>query len=596
MKFWPFVKPNDADSRLKWEHRIVRETPSFKNEAQRTSYFAGADPDIGRALDPDSGMISVNTSIGKGKISDGGYDLFDSCCVRVPALSDFVFEATLSVDSFPFGESRTNQEGFGLFARDTLECDSMTGYPYSNMIFAGGYYGGWNVFCRTGVAPDSIENIKNHCLFGKDRYTGDDLIDEGKKYLIDIRMEKKGQMVYVSLKDALTKTDLLTGGTTGWRKGIFAYTSGNEVAARIPPEMFSAREKDSLYLGIMAAGCSVSTDLGKISLILSENGGNAEGTDIYAAPDGSFFGAGTEGDPVDIQTAVDMATEKNTVVLAPGRYLLSEDLIARKGDGAVENRKILCREKHAAVLDFQGVEHGFFIEGDHWDISGITVTRGMGFQISGSYNHLNGCLAEKNMETGFLIRHDDINSPVEKWPSHNTVENCVSRHNIDRSEHNADGFACKIAAGEGNRFIRCLAYLNTDDGFDLFSKNKRTGAVNIAECRSCLNGYKLSDDGKITETEGNGNGYKLGGSGLSVDHVVTGSEAYGNRGNGFTSNSNPSMTLRDCISGNNLLRNYEYYFKGRDSVPKKNIENCAERDDADFDKYRLLSDIEGEDF
>ena len=56
------------------------------------------------------------------------------------------------------------------------------------------------------------------------------------------------------------------------------------------------------------------------------------------------------------------------------------------------------------------------------------------------------------------------------------------------------------------------------------------------------------------------------------------------------------MTLRDCISGNNLLRNYKYYFKGRDSVPKKNIENCAERDDADFDKYRLLSDIEGEDF
>ena len=249
-------------------------------------------------------------------------------------------------------------------------------------------------------------------------------------------------------------------------------------------------------------------------------------------------------------------------------------LDSRPGMSAEKGCRIFCEQKHGAILDFGGHSCSLIVSGDHWEMDGLAVTGGQGIQIWGSHNRIINCKACENLETGILIRYPDSGSDRELWPSYNVVEDCVSCCNRDPSGHNADGFACKVAAGEGNQFIHCFAWLNTDDGFDLFSKNRKIGAVFLKDCLSWMNGYRLLQDGTLTETEGNGNGFKLGGSGLAIRHRAEFCEAVGNRGMGFTSNSNPMMYLHGCVAGNNLKGNILYYYTG--AAGSKVFADCRE--------------------
>ena len=126
--------------------------------------------------------------------------------------------------------------------------------------------------------------------------------------------------------------------------------------------------------------------------------------------------------------------------------------------------------------------------------------------------------------------------------------------------------------------------MNTDDGFDLFSKNRSIGAVKLIECRSWLNGYRLQD-GKVIHSRGNGNGFKLGSSGIPVAHEAVGCEAAGNRECGFTSNSNPRLFLSDCRAEDNA-KNYVYYFTGTRAQPSCVLNNCTENRNPEFDPAR----------
>ncbi len=362
------------------------------------------------------------------------------------------------------------------------------------------------------------------------------------------------------------------------------------------------------------------------------------GAVLYAAPDGKKEAAGTREDPLDLQSAIRRCAPGGEVRLRAGRYLLTREILiekefsglpgmrkrlrgetpektaqektqpceaARYGEAsvAVSGSGIPARDLQSLnagdgrrpVLDFGGGNGALRIQGDYWDVDGIDVTRGMGLKIEGSCNRIRGCRAYRNLETGILIRHPDGRSPRKEWPGYNLVEFCSSYENMDASGQNADGFACKVAAGEGNVFRGCLAWMNTDDGFDLFSKNRAIGAVLLERCGSFLNGFRMDDHlmdgprkddlrkdglrmddlrmdifridglrmdgegaaepesftGALSATAGNGNGFKLGGSGMEVAHRAVGCMAAGNRGAGFTSNSNPFMSLLRCRAYNN---------------------------------------------
>jgi hypothetical protein len=202
------------------------------------------------------------------------------------------------------------------------------------------------------------------------------------------------------------------------------------------------------------------------------------------------------------------------------------------------------------------------LSGDWWTIEGIDIRNTpdnvKGLQVAGNDNIVRNLRTYGCGDTGLQISGSSA-EPPEKWPRDNLIQNCVSHDNKDPAANNADGFAAKLTAGEGNVFSSCLAYHNIDDGWDLFSKIETgpIGAVLIEDCAAYGNG-SLSDG----SGNGDGNGFKLGGDGIAVPHVLRNSVAWINGASGITSNSNPAVIVERCTSYGNKGANISLYGKG----------------------------------
>src|SRR5690606_24651255 len=116
-------------------------------------------------------------------------------------------------------------------------------------------------------------------------------------------------------------------------------------------------------------------------------------------------------------------------------------------------------------------------------------------------------------------------------------------------ENNADGYAAKLTSGEGNIFRGTIAFNNIDDGWDLYTKvgTGPIGAVTIENSIAFGNGSLTGGH----EGTGDKNGFKLGGEGIHVPHVIKNSLAFGNGADGYTSNSNPGIRAKNNISIDN---------------------------------------------
>lgn len=285
---------------------------------------------------------------------------------------------------------------------------------------------------------------------------------------------------------------------------------------------------------------------------------------IFVTPDGSPDGDGTIEAPVDIYTAVSYVRPGQTIILDGGVYKMTSGLKIPRGiDGTEENRIVMTSMKgERAILDFAGAGGGFELWGSYWHISGIDIcnTDGniKGMQIAGHHNIIESVNAYNNGDTGIQISGMST-EPFEKWPSYNLILNCTSYNNCDPGHNNADGFAAKLTVGEGNVFRGCIAYNNLDDGWDLYAKvdTGPIGVVVIENCVAYRNGTVL--DGSAS---GEGNGFKLGGEGIPVKHVLRNSVAFDNDGNGVTSNSNPAVIVENTTSAFNGGSNYALYGRG----------------------------------
>lgn len=547
---------------LEWSKVFLQPERYTIKDGKRVRLGSPADPEPLICFKSDDSLVSICMPAGQGKISDAGYDQMVCLAAAIPVYDNVRFRGKIRVVDFPSLENRNGQEGIGIFFRDTMSQDPVNGYPYSNMAAAGIVRGRPGFFVRDGITGNDIEHIRNHYDLEENGWSGSLAGEE-----LEIVMEKNGTLLTAEIKVA-GKTE------------IFRYDAADS-------EIFSLREPETMYLGFMAVrGCSIEADLDAFSVeYKSPDEAGGVPPVLYASANGSSLGSGTLQSPLDLQSAIDQCVCGQEIRALPGYYKFDRELvISPQNSGSNGFPKKITTEKSLGVwtvLDFGGSTHSFRIEGDHWDISYLAVVRGYGFQISGSHNQIRNCCAVANLETGFLIRHPLNESPEKDWPSHNEIVDCTSCLNMDLSEQHADGFACKVAAGSGNRFIRCSAWMNSDDGFDLFSKNRSIGAVRLEDCRSCMNGYVMRE-GRIQNTKGNGNGFKLGGSGLSVDHEAVNCEAIANRGYGFTSNSNPHMKLDGCSAGNNK-ENYVFYFTGAQARPINLRKDCMECDTPSFD-------------
>lgn len=293
-----------------------------------------------------------------------------------------------------------------------------------------------------------------------------------------------------------------------------------------------------------------------------------KGKEIYVSPNADAFGKGTKESPIDLLSAVAYSQPGQTIILLKGTYYPPKGIeIERGNDGTEKKRKTLKSEDGTrAVIDFSKAKvtvTALNLYGSYWNIENIDICHTPGdvkaLQVAGNYNRIMMVDAYENGDTGIQIAGRSV-EPPSKWPHDNLIYGCESFGNSDPAQNNADGFASKLTSGAGNVFRNCVAHHNVDDGWDLYSKVETgaIGAVLIDNCIAYANGTKLDGTGN-----GDGNGFKLGGDGIAIKHILRNSISWGNGVNGVTCNSNPALILdRVTVFGSGNY-NVALYGKGK---------------------------------
>lgn len=255
---------------------------------------------------------------------------------------------------------------------------------------------------------------------------------------------------------------------------------------------------------------------------------------------------GTDG-RVTLQKAIELLPPGGTILLEDGDY---DGLkLPVSASGTPDKMKTL-----KAVGNNVRFIGEYLHEASYWNVSNIEIF-GAQMIVHGSHNYFEKMVTHGAPDTGF-----QISSPERLgralWASYNTVVDSESFNNMDKSQINADGFAAKMRIGDGNTFVRCVSHHNIDDGWDLFNKveDGANGVVTIVDSVAYMNGQTMDVPVKGGTR---GNGFKLGGEGLPVAHIVKNSVAFRNNMDGFTDNFNPgALTLENNVAIDNVRFNY----------------------------------------
>ncbi|MFD9542067.1 right-handed parallel beta-helix repeat-containing protein [Streptomyces sp. NPDC060022] len=329
---------------------------------------------------------------------------------------------------------------------------------------------------------------------------------------------------------------------------------------------------------------------------LSGNAVHAAGTELYVSPDGTESAAGTQSDPTTLASAISRVTPGGTVYLRGGTYSYSQTVTIPQGnDGTSSDRtELSAYPGETPVLNFSAMSEettnrGLAVNGSFWHVNGIVVEHAgdNGIFVGGSNNIIERTVTRFNRDTGLQLSRILSTTPSDEWPSNNLILSAESHDNADSDGEDADGFAAKLTVGPGNVFRYAVSHNNIDDGWDLYTKSETgpIGAVTIEDSLAYSNGT-LSDGSQ--DSNGDRNGYKLGGDDIEVDHVVRRSIAYGNGKHGFTYNNNPGhMSVSGNVSIDNAERNFQ--FDDGTSVFRDNV-SCRSGDGTND---RTIGDVDG---
>ena len=246
--------------------------------------------------------------------------------------------------------------------------------------------------------------------------------------------------------------------------------------------------------------------------------------------------------------AVSVAQAGDVIYCRGGRYMISwrgndGKLTLRLSQSGTADAPIVISayENEAPVFDFEQQlldcnrnknnvgDRGMLITGNYWILFGLHLMHAAdnAIKLEGSHNRIERCEFSYNLDTGiqlgfghkFSDTFPGLSSNDGTYCAYNDIVDCDSHHNCDFDANygsDADGFACKMHNGKGNRFIRCRAWRNSDDAWDLFETDYD---VILAECWAWESGneedhlwVKNYFDGSASFS-GNGNGIKLGGNG-----------------------------------------------------------------------------------
>lgn len=284
------------------------------------------------------------------------------------------------------------------------------------------------------------------------------------------------------------------------------------------------------------------------SVSAAGRGAERSNTEYYIAPDGNDSNDGSFEHPwLNLQKAVNAALPGDEIICRGGRYNFTQrdssgKLTVRIKNSGTAESPITIRpyaDEHP-IFDFEQQlldcnrdrskvgDRGILLTGNYWILYGLHITHAAdnGIKLEGSHNRIERCEFSYCLDTGLQLGfgHNFADSGFGSqndgsYCAYNDIVDCDSHHNCDFDTNygsDADGFACKMHNGIGNRFIRCRAWRNGDDAWDLYETDF---SVVLAECWAWESGkaedhtwvYEYFDKGP--SFSGNGNGIKLGGNG-----------------------------------------------------------------------------------
>jgi hypothetical protein len=291
----------------------------------------------------------------------------------------------------------------------------------------------------------------------------------------------------------------------------------------------------------IAAAVAVSAGAGGVCLGLSGGGAQAATTTV------------TVSTTAQLESAVKNAAAGTVIQVRAGTYYPTATLKST-ADGTGSNRITLQAYGSEKVkIDGSKLPDGSWltgIYGSYWTVQNLTFQNSpaQGFVVTSSTGGVfKNLVTADNGDSGFTLRGDNT--------VNNLVQNLDSYGNYDPAGHgqNADGIAIKFGSGTGNKVTGARLYNNSDDGLDLW---QFSSPVTIEHSWAFGNGKNRWNDSAF---EGNGNGFKLGGGGVAVAHVVNNNAAWDNTLNGFTENSNTGAI---ALNRNTAYANTEagFYF------------------------------------
>jgi hypothetical protein len=285
-------------------------------------------------------------------------------------------------------------------------------------------------------------------------------------------------------------------------------------------------------------------------------------SEYYVDPNGNDSNDGSIDHPFKtIPTAVTAASAGDTIYLRGVSHMYTTTINLSVSGTADAKYYMFAdpRDANRPVLDFSGMadadgNRGIRLSGSYWYIKGLDIKGAgdNGMNMNGSNNIIEFCSFYENRDTGLQLDNGAAN---------NEIINCDSYYNCDSTQGDADGFAPKLTVGTGNYFYGCRAWQNSDDGWDGYLKSTVTypdDMTTILEnCWCFKNGYLKSG---AVATNGNGNGYKMGGSDAKDfrhNFILKKCLSFSNKAKGFDQNSNKgSMTLYNCTAFSNGGANY----------------------------------------
>ncbi|MGA2139067.1 MAG: right-handed parallel beta-helix repeat-containing protein [Verrucomicrobiia bacterium] len=292
-----------------------------------------------------------------------------------------------------------------------------------------------------------------------------------------------------------------------------------------------------------------------------------EAANYYVATNGNDGASGTSiNTPYrSLAKAASLATTGNLIYVRGGTYSMSNKIVFTHSGSPAQPIRLRAYPGELPILDCTLTADGtdcLVVSGNCWQVYGLMITNSghNSIRILRDSNIVERCVSYGARNTGI---HISGGNGAAIYPSSNLVLNCdVTRsYDLPKYGQDADGFSAKWSLGNDNVFRGCRSWENSDDGWDLWMGS---APVLIENCWAFRNGIDFWGAG--SNFAGNGNGFKLGGSGTPTVHHLVGSLSFGNRVWGVDQNDNADGQIVDqntvwnngggAINLNHLLSQY----------------------------------------